>query len=388
MGEVKQQKGLVRTEVEEDDDDEDEGRVREWEEGLPSLADLTSLSQCLISPQLASAFSIASASPSPLRSSADVALASHAAFSSLRSAHHPYPDLPPASTAAQLRSPAADGHDNPRSEHLRSFAAIAAQERQYEETPSALHATNGIGGVSLRLCDSNSFPATDEQYQYGRGGDDPQENFASRDGELRSYGAAAGFQPAGAEAEADGDGGMCERNAEHDGGEGAARANARRHCTSEGSDVAPRMDADGEAEEAESMPSPAENVHGEASARTLKRPRLVWTPELRKRFVDAVTHLGVRTAVPKTIMQLMNVEGLTRENVASHLQKYRLYLKRVQQGLPGEGLTASDHLFSMTPLPPASGRFQPGVRADVNQAIIFGVGGCSSHDEDLIRYSS
>lgn len=25
----------------------------------------------------------------------------------------------------------------------------------------------------------------------------------------------------------------------------------------------------------------------------------------------------------------MNVEGMTRENVASHLQKYRLYLKRM-----------------------------------------------------------
>ena len=25
----------------------------------------------------------------------------------------------------------------------------------------------------------------------------------------------------------------------------------------------------------------------------------------------------------------MNVEGMTRENVASHLQKYRLYLKRL-----------------------------------------------------------
>ncbi|MCO5574131.1 hypothetical protein L7F22_027910 [Adiantum nelumboides] len=71
---------------------------------------------------------------------------------------------------------------------------------------------------------------------------------------------------------------------------------------------------------------------GSSGARTLKRPRLVWTPQLHKRFVDAVSQLGIKNAVPKTIMQLMNVEGLTRENVASHLQKYRLYLRRVQQG--------------------------------------------------------
>ncbi|KAH7405484.1 hypothetical protein KP509_15G072200 [Ceratopteris richardii] len=87
----------------------------------------------------------------------------------------------------------------------------------------------------------------------------------------------------------------------------------------------------------------------DVSARTLKRPRLVWTPELHKRFVDAVTHLGVNTAVPKTIMQLMNVEGLTRENVASHLQKYRIYLKRVQ-GISGESPMISDHLFRPLPI--------------------------------------
>ena len=80
-------------------------------------------------------------------------------------------------------------------------------------------------------------------------------------------------------------------------------------------------------------------------ARTLKRPRLVWTPQLHKRFVDAVSHLGIRNAVPKTIMQLMNVGGLTRENVASHLQKYRLYLRRMQQG---------SLLFNTSPAPVSS----------------------------------
>lgn len=91
---------------------------------------------------------------------------------------------------------------------------------------------------------------------------------------------------------------------------------------------------------------------GDEPARTLKRPRLVWTPQLHKRFVDAVAHLGIKNAVPKTIMQLMSVDGLTRENVASHLQKYRLYLKRMKSGGGGGGSGDSDHLFASSPVPP------------------------------------
>lgn len=60
-----------------------------------------------------------------------------------------------------------------------------------------------------------------------------------------------------------------------------------------------------------------------------KKPRVVWSVELHRKFVAAVNQLGIDKAVPKKILDLMNVEKLTRENVASHLQKYRLYLKRI-----------------------------------------------------------
>ncbi|MCO5556332.1 hypothetical protein L7F22_009880 [Adiantum nelumboides] len=60
-----------------------------------------------------------------------------------------------------------------------------------------------------------------------------------------------------------------------------------------------------------------------------KKPRVVWSVELHQQFVNAVNQLGIDKAVPKRILEIMSVQGLTRENVASHLQKYRLYLKRI-----------------------------------------------------------
>ncbi|CAN1187125.1 Two-component response regulator ARR2 [Linum perenne] len=53
---------------------------------------------------------------------------------------------------------------------------------------------------------------------------------------------------------------------------------------------------------------------------TLKKPRVVWSVELHQQFVAAVNQLGIDKAVPKRILEMMNVPGLTRENVASHLQ--------------------------------------------------------------------
>ncbi|KAL2464192.1 Two-component response regulator ARR2 [Forsythia ovata] len=68
---------------------------------------------------------------------------------------------------------------------------------------------------------------------------------------------------------------------------------------------------------------------------TLKKPRVVWSTDLHQQFVNAVHQLGIEKAVPKKILELMNVPGLTRENVASHLQKFRLYLKRASQHQSG-----------------------------------------------------
>ncbi|KAK8683463.1 hypothetical protein V6N13_039523 [Hibiscus sabdariffa] len=221
-----------------DDEDDVDQRVLEWEVGLPDCDDLTPLSQSLIPPELASAFSI---SPEPRRTSLDVNRASHDTLSSLRS----------------------------------SGAHIFANNNNKNNNNNNLHSFN---------------------------------------------------DPMIVELEGDGSGS----------GSGSEPKKMRK------TDV-------GIAEEADSAVRATENSE-DPSGRKLKRPRLVWTPQLHKRFVDVVAHLGIKNAVPKTIMQLMNVEGLTRENVASHLQKYRLYLKRMQ-GLSNEGPSASDQLFASTPVP-------------------------------------
>ncbi|XP_022752716.1 transcription factor LUX-like [Durio zibethinus] len=212
-------------------------RVLEWEMGLPNCDDLTPLSQSLIPPELASAFSI---SPEPCRTALDVSRASHSTLFSIRS-------IGVHSTT--------DNNNNNNNNNFRSFSDSMVVEPEGEGS--------GSGSGS---------------------GSDPKK--------MR------------------------------------------------------KMDI---AEEADSAVRTTEDSD-DPSARTLKRPRLVWTPQLHKRFVDVVAHLGIKNAVPKTIMQLMNVEGLTRENVASHLQKYRLYLKRMQ-GLSNEGPSASDQLFASTPVP-------------------------------------
>ncbi|KAG9149582.1 hypothetical protein Leryth_021523 [Lithospermum erythrorhizon] len=79
----------------------------------------------------------------------------------------------------------------------------------------------------------------------------------------------------------------------------------------------------------------AENKHDDreySDISSIKKPRVVWTVDLHQKFVKAVNQIGFDKVGPKKILDLMGVPWLTRENVASHLQKYRLYLSRLQKG--------------------------------------------------------
>ncbi|RDX62401.1 Two-component response regulator ORR21, partial [Mucuna pruriens] len=59
-----------------------------------------------------------------------------------------------------------------------------------------------------------------------------------------------------------------------------------------------------------------------------KKSRVVWAAYLRNKFDDAVMQLGgLDKAVPKRILELMKEPTLTRDNVASHLQKCREHAK-------------------------------------------------------------
>ncbi|KAM7503371.1 hypothetical protein LguiB_002275 [Lonicera macranthoides] len=67
----------------------------------------------------------------------------------------------------------------------------------------------------------------------------------------------------------------------------------------------------------------SKNHHGK------RKVKVDWTPELHRRFVQAVEQLGVDKAVPSRILELMGIDCLTRHNIASHLQKYRSHRKHM-----------------------------------------------------------
>ncbi|KAD6795273.1 hypothetical protein E3N88_06169 [Mikania micrantha] len=63
---------------------------------------------------------------------------------------------------------------------------------------------------------------------------------------------------------------------------------------------------------------------------TSRKQRRCWSTELHRQFVNALQQLGgSQVATPKQIRELMQVDGLTNDEVKSHLQKYRLHTRRL-----------------------------------------------------------
>ncbi|KAL1568469.1 transcription factor [Salvia divinorum] len=60
-----------------------------------------------------------------------------------------------------------------------------------------------------------------------------------------------------------------------------------------------------------------------------RKARRCWSTELHRKFLHALQQLGgSHLATPKQIRELMKVDGLTNDEVKSHLQKYRLHSRR------------------------------------------------------------
>ncbi|KAG9456258.1 hypothetical protein H6P81_000766 [Aristolochia fimbriata] len=64
-----------------------------------------------------------------------------------------------------------------------------------------------------------------------------------------------------------------------------------------------------------------------------KKAQFLWTFPLQIRFFKAVNKLGLHKAIPTDIINMMKVPKLTRQNVASRLQKYRQFVDKVNEAI-------------------------------------------------------
>lgn len=73
------------------------------------------------------------------------------------------------------------------------------------------------------------------------------------------------------------------------------------------------------------MPPPGHTLQ-QTQEQQSRKARRCWSTELHRQFVAALRQLGgPQVATPKQIREVMKVDGLTNDEVKSHLQKYRLH---------------------------------------------------------------
>ncbi|OEL32631.1 Myb family transcription factor EFM [Dichanthelium oligosanthes] len=138
---------------------------------------------------------------------------------------------------------------------------------------------------------------------------------------------------------------------------------------------------------------PGLNLHAQTQQQQqqqqARKARRCWSPELHRQFVTALHQLGgPQVATPKQIREVMQVDGLTNDEVKSHLQKYRLHNRRspgmapVSQSimLVGGGLWVSQEQSSSQSGSPQGPLQFSGSGAAVSAATVGG--DSSSSDED------
>ncbi|PQQ11767.1 myb family transcription factor EFM isoform X1 [Prunus yedoensis var. nudiflora] len=78
--------------------------------------------------------------------------------------------------------------------------------------------------------------------------------------------------------------------------------------------------------------------HQSQQQQPFRKQRRCWSPELHRRFVESLQQLGgTQVATPKQIRELMQVDGLTNDEVKSHLQKYRLHVRKLPTSSAAKG---------------------------------------------------
>ncbi|RWR83168.1 myb family transcription factor EFM [Cinnamomum micranthum f. kanehirae] len=126
-----------------------------------------------------------------------------------------------------------------------------------------------------------------------------------------------------------------------------------------------------------------------------RKQRRCWSPELHKRFLSALNELGgSQAATPKQIRELMKVDGLTNDEVKSHLQKYRLHTRRLPSSAPAtanqdvlvmggmRGLWVPNVHYQVSKQSTSQGSPQGPLQLSGTSRAVSTTGGDSGEDED------
>ncbi|XP_038996089.1 transcription factor HHO6-like isoform X2 [Hibiscus syriacus] len=148
-----------------------------------------------------------------------------------------------------------------------------------------------------------------------------------------------------------------------------------------------------------SLPQPL-SQRQQQQQQTARKQRRCWSPELHRQFINALQQLGgSQVATPKQIRELMQVNGLTNDEVKSHLQKYRLHTRRLplsttspanQSVVLGSGLWMSEYKYGESSKGSSSlfGSPQGPLQLDINTTGNSTPGGDSMEDDEDAKSES